>query len=114
MRLRRTCLGTAVALAVVLGIPACSSAGAATGVVTGRAWACSGPYRGPGSLLATLQVYRGHALIATKTIPSGTRYRFTLSPGRYVVSNTGNRKGQPSVSVHSSQVSRVNIPDICK
>jgi hypothetical protein len=82
------------------------------GVLTGTAYACSGPAY---VATANLQVYRGNVLVATRRVPNGSTYRFVLPPGRYYITNTGNLESGlgRSATVVAADTSHVDVPDLC-
>ena len=108
--------GSVITIAVsVVGLSGCgNSPGPA--VITGRAFACSGPtlHR----LFATVSLYQDHDYSGslTERLPSGDTFRFDgLLPGHYVLSNTGHPQtdGRP-VDVRKGQTVRLDFPSECK
>jgi hypothetical protein len=83
-----------------LAISACSSGEASKGVLTGRAWSCMtvhpvtvqvygtlypGKWSAALERVSSLGADSGEPLVASRQIPSGGTYHFTLAAGRYVV-----------------------------
>lgn len=104
----------AAAVGVVLALSGCappSNPPPPDGVVTGTARACAGPIVMP---LANLTEYRGAVVVATQRVPDNGTYRFVLSPGQYLLTNTGSPEGGHLVSVPSGGTVHVDVPDECK
>ncbi len=82
------------------------------GVLTGTAYACSGPAY---VATANLLVYRGDVLVATRRVPNASTYRFVLPPGHYYITNTGNPESGlgRSATVVAGDISHVDVPDLC-
>jgi len=112
-----------VALALVIVLAACTSSTApttttttsttkATGVVTGVAYACSGlPPVITGRQKVKVSLYSGSRPVASETIRSAARYRFSVTPGAYQVKGWW---GSRAVIVRTGHVATVNIVDYCK
>jgi hypothetical protein len=65
-------------------------------------------------LVATVQVFRARALVATQRVTTGGIFRFSLLPGRYVVSNTGTASSPYAVSMRSGHTVHLMVRDVCK
>jgi hypothetical protein len=89
-RLLSFCGVSSLALVLILG--GCGSPSSrSTGVVTGVAQQCTVALNKSGQLVTpevNLGVHRGNVLVASERIPLRTTYRFTLPPGRYVISES--------------------------
>ncbi len=83
-----------------------------TGVVTGVAYACEGLPPPTGQRLhVKVSLYSGSRSVASETVRSGAKYRFSVTPGTYrVVGWWGSR----AVIVRAGDVATVNIVDYCK
>lgn len=79
------CLALAVCLASCSSSPVHSSGTAAPsgkGTVTGFADSCSGLKE---NTFVKVVLYDKHRLVASETVRSGTRFRFSVAPGSYLV-----------------------------
>jgi hypothetical protein len=107
-------LGRLLAGIMVLALASCGDAVvvAQRGAVAGRAVPCAGPMHLP---TAHLAVFRGGTLVASGRFPTGSRFHFALTPGRYVITN--NRAslafGTPFV-VRAGHLSRVVVLNGCE
>ncbi len=82
------------------------------GTVTGVAAACVG-VRGatPGPVTVYAENHRG--IVAYETVSSGSRYRLSLRPGRYVVGEFGSPIAPKPVRLHPGEIVTVNFPNVC-
>ena len=97
-----------VPLVMALILAACATT--ATGVVTGYADACQGlvvpTHR---TLHVKVSLYSGSNLVASETIRSGARYRFSVAPGSYRVVTWHTQ----DVVVRAGQTVTANFPNVC-
>jgi hypothetical protein len=103
-----------LALAILLGLGLVQVAGAAyvkKGWVSGIAIPCEGL---PGLHLpvAHLYVYKGTVLVAAKQFPTGTKFRFVLPPGKYLISNDP-PEGGTTVTVWAARTTFAFVPGRC-
>ena len=82
-------------VAMTVALAGCTtSAAGPTGVVTGVAYACQGLALPPGDVLhVKVGLYSGPSLVASETVRSGAKYRFSVSPGSYRVTGWWGSKG---------------------
>lgn len=65
-----------------------------TGVVTGVTYACQGLALPSGEVLhVKVGLYSGPSLVASETVRSGAKYRFSVPPGSYRVTGWWGSKG---------------------
>jgi hypothetical protein len=106
-------LGAAVTVVLALALAACTTSAVqpTKGVVTGIADACTGHPIAKGSILdVRVQLLSGTTLVASESVRSGTRYRFTVVRGRYGLTGWWRPK---DVTVRAGRIVRVNLPDYC-
>jgi hypothetical protein len=112
-------LGLVLAGAIGVGLASCGAgngggggAPARTGAVVGRAVPCSGPMYIP---TAQLAVFRDRTLVVSGRFHTGSPFRFTLPPGRYVITNN---RADPTFGapfrIRAGHVARVVVPDACE
>lgn len=102
-----------VAMVVMtLMLTACTTSTAKpTGVVTGVAYACQGLVLPPGDVLhVRLSLYSGPSLVASETVRSGAKYRFSVPPGSCRVTGWW---GSKSVTVRAGQRVTADFFDSC-
>jgi len=90
-------------------VPAPSTVITSVGVVTGMAEPCTGP----AAYLPThvkVQLHSGLMLVASQTIRSGARYRFTAVPGSYSLTGWW---GAVRVTVRAAHTVTTNFLDTC-
>ena len=97
---------------IVLSLAACTTSTAKpTGVVTGVAYACQGLVLPPDDVLhLRVSLYSGPSLVASETVRSGAKYRFSVPPGPYRVTGWWGSKG---VTVRAGHRVTANFFDIC-
>ena len=107
----RTCRGLLRALAgpplgvLALGLAGCTTSTARpTGVVTGGTAECT-----PSSPPVKVSLYSGNTLVASATVPAGTKYRFAVAPGTYWLTGLGG-PGASGVTVRAGRTVTVNSP----
>ncbi len=114
-------------LALALGLAACSSPSSTTltppsfsspttaagtpsvGVVTGIAEPCEGPVADR-TVHVKVRLYSGSALVSTETVRAGAEYRFSVSPGPYLVTGWW---GSKPVVVRAGRVVTFDVVDNC-
>jgi hypothetical protein len=75
----------AVAISVMgLVLSSASAAAPEKGFVAGRAVPCSGPMSIP---TAEVSLFQGKVLVASRRFRTGSTFRFSLPPGRYLITN---------------------------
>ncbi len=105
---------------VTLMLTACTTSTVKpTGVVTGFADACVGLVPAGSALpRVTVLLYSGSTVIASTTIKSGAKYRFSVTPGSYNVKAqqaTPSFQYRPKVVVVSAGHSvTASFPDYCR
>ncbi len=120
-------LGAIAAVAMTLTLAACTSSAVPptttttstattsirlTGVVTGVAYACSGlPTVVTGRQKVKVSLYSGSRPVASVTIRSGAKYRFSVTPGTYRLVGWWRSK---AVAVEGDHVATVNILNLCR
>jgi hypothetical protein len=83
-----------------------------TGVVTGVAYACSGlPPVVTGRQEVKVSLYSGSRPVASQTIRSGAKYRFSVHPGTYRLVGWWRSR---AVTVRAGDVATVNILNLCR
>ncbi len=83
-----------------------------TGVVTGAAYACSGlPPFITGRQEVKVSLYSGSKRVASETVVSGTRYRFSVSLGSYRVTGWW---GSRTVAVRADRTVTANFMSYCR
>ena len=82
-----------------------------TGVVTGVAYACEGAYIQPGKALHVTVSLQGPEAVASETVRSGAKYRFSVPPGTYRLVGWW---GSKAVTVRAGDVATVNILNLCR
>ena len=108
--MRKLVAVAAVAMTVALAGCTTSAAGP-TGVVTGVAYACQGLAFPPGDVLhVKVSLYSGPSLVASETVRSGAKYRFSVSPGSYRVTGWWGSKG---VLVRAGNTTFTNLQNSC-
>jgi curli biogenesis system outer membrane secretion channel CsgG len=105
-------LGAIATVAMTVALAGCTtSAAGPTGVVTGVAYACQGLALPPGEILhVRVSLYSGSSLVASETVRSGTKYRFSVSPGSYCVTGWWGFKG---VTVRAGRIVTASFWNIC-
>jgi curli biogenesis system outer membrane secretion channel CsgG len=100
------------AVAMTVALAGCTtSAAGPTGVVTGVAYACQGLELPPGEVLhVKVSLYSGPSLVASETVRSGAKYRFSVSPGSYRVTGWWGSKG---VTVRVGRIVTANFWNFC-
>ena len=102
-----------VIVVMALSLAACTTSSVKpTGVIRGYADACEGLALQTGQTFhVKVSLYSGSTPVASVTIRSGAKYRFSVSPGAYQVKGWW---GSKAVTVRTSHVVTVNIVDFCK
>ena len=105
-------LGMAVMVGLTMTLAACTtSAVRPTGVVTGVADACVGHPVPPDEVLhVKLSLDSRSTVVASTTIRSGARYRFSIVPGEYRVTGWW---GSRSVAVRAGRAVTANFASDC-
>jgi hypothetical protein len=107
-------LRAAAMVAIALTLAACTTSTVRpTGVVAGVASACQGLALQAGeSLPVEVSLYSGSSLIASETVRSGSKYRFSVTPGSYRVTGWWGSKG---ATVRAGRIAAANfmIPKMC-
>ncbi|MFZ0173382.1 MAG: hypothetical protein WAL04_17000 [Acidimicrobiales bacterium] len=108
-------LGVLALLALLsLAMGACTST-ASAGVVTGTAAPCSGlATTAPGAAHAThvtVRLYSGQTLVASETIWTDAKYRFSVAPGTYYIKGPG--APAEEVVIRAGRVVTDNILNLC-
>jgi len=94
---------------MVLALAACTTN--TIGVVTGYADACQGLVVPTHTTLhVKVNLYSGSNLVASETIRSGARYRFSVAPGSYRLTTWRSQ----DVVVQAGQMVTVNLPNVCR
>ncbi len=106
-------------LAVTVALAGCTTSTAKpNGVVTGFADACVGIQVGSALPRVTVLLYSGLTVVASTTIKSGAKYRFSVTPGSYKVKAhqaTPSFQYRPrGVVVRADHSVTTNFPDYCK
>ncbi len=105
---------------VVMTLTACTTSTARpTGVVTGFADACMGLVLAGSALpRVTVLLYSGPTVVASTTIKSGAKYRFSVAPGSYKVkaqqANPSFQYRPKGVVVRAGHTATFSFPDYCK
>jgi hypothetical protein len=104
---------TVVMVVMALSLAGCTTSTVRpTGVVTGVAYACSGlPPVVTGPQKVKVSLYSGSRPVASETIRSGAKYRFSVSPGAYRLVGWWRSK---AVTVRAGDVATVNIMNLCR
>ena len=99
-------------VAMTVALAGCTtSAAGPTGVVTGVAYACQGLALPPGDVLhVKVGLYSGPSLVASETVRSGAKYRFSVTPGSYRVTGWWGSKG---VLVRAGNTTFTNLQNGC-
>jgi len=92
-----------LAVSIAIGLSGCGSS--SSGVITGTASDCFNYRSGQDE---TLKVYQGSVLVASERLPIGTTYKFTLTPGRYLISSSV--AGSYSVTMSKGKTVHMNLP----
>ena len=102
-----------VVVVTALSLAACTTSTAKpTGVVAGVAYACSGlPPFVTGRQEVKVSLYSGSGAVASETIRSGAKYRFSVHPGTYRLVGWWRSK---VVTVRAGDVATVNILNLCR
>jgi CubicO group peptidase (beta-lactamase class C family) len=102
-----------VAVTLILMLAGCTTSTAEpTGIVTGLAFACSGlPPFVTGRQEVRVRLYSGSRRVASETVVSGARYRFSVSPGLYRVTGWW---GSRIVAARAGRTVTVNFMNYCK
>lgn len=105
-------LGAVAMVVLAMVLAACTTSTVRpTGVVTGVADACVGHAIPPGEVLhVKVSLDSGSSVVATTTIRSGARYRFSVVPGAYRLTGWW---GSRSVAVRAGQVVTAKIRNVC-
>ncbi len=105
-------LGVIAMVVMALMLTACATSTVRpTGVVTGVADACVGHPVPPGEILhVKVSIDSVSRVVASTTIRSGTRYRFSVVPGEYRVTGWW---GSKSVAVRADRAVTANFPSDC-
>ncbi|MGA2527657.1 MAG: hypothetical protein ABSG36_00690 [Acidimicrobiales bacterium] len=82
-----------------------------TGVVTGYAFACEGIAPAGRAFHVKISLYYDSKLVASETVKSGSKYRFSVRPGEYQVKGWWGSRG---VTVRAGAVVTADFPDYCK
>ena len=106
-------LGIVVLTVVTVALAACTTTTIRpTGIVTGYADACEGPVLPTGQTFhVKVSLYSGSRPVASETVRSGAKYRFSVHPGPYRVAGWW---GSRAATVGTNDVATVNIVDFCK
>ena len=92
-------------------VPTTSSSVKPTGVVTGVVQACEGVQVPAGEILhVKVSLYSGSKRVASETVVSGTKYRFSVSPGTYRLTGWWGSKG---VRVRAGRIATANFMNYC-
>jgi hypothetical protein len=116
--IHKRCIVATVLVALILA--GCTTSTAKpTGIVTGVADACVGIVLAGSTLPhVTVLLYSGSTVVASTTIKSGAKYRFSVTPGFYKVNAqqaTPRFQYRPKgVLVRAGQSVTANFPDYCK
>ena len=108
----------AAGIALTASLVACGSAPghpAARGTITGIAAACAGPPK-VGLRPVTVFAWRDNRIVTTQVVHvklGGGRYRFSLSPGRYLIGAPRSGMESRLVVLHPHQSVTVNFPSQC-
>ena len=82
------------------------------GVVIGATYACSGlPPFITGRQEVKVSLYSGSRRVASETMVSGTKYRFSVSPGSYRVTGWW---GSRTVAIRAGRTDTANFMNYCK
>jgi hypothetical protein len=82
-----------------------------TGIVTGVVQACAGVQVPAGEIIhVKVSLYSGSKRVASETVVSGTKYRFSVSPGTYRLTGWWGSKG---VTVRAGRSVTVNFWNPC-
>ena len=105
-------LSALVLVVLALALAGCTTSTAKpTGVVTGFADACVGLVPAGSALpRVTVMLYSGPTVVASRTIESGAKYRFSVSPGSYCVTGWWGFKG---VTVRAGRIVTASFWNIC-
>jgi hypothetical protein len=105
-------LGVIAMVAMTMTLAACTTSTVRpTGTVTGIADACQGLAISPGEVLrVSVSLDSGSNVVASTTIRSGARYRFSVVPGEYRVTGWW---GSQSVAVRAGHVVTAKIRNVC-
>ena len=106
-------LATVAVVLMALSLGACTSTAVKpTGVVAGVAYACSGlPTVVTGRQKVKVSLYSGSRPVASVTVRSGAKYRFSVTPGTYRLVGWWRSK---VVIVRAGHVATVNILNLCR
>ena len=113
-------LSALVLVVLALALAGCTTSTAKpTGVVTGFADACVGLVPAGSALpRVTVMLYSGPTVVASRTIESGAKYRFAVTPGSYGVKaeqTTPSFQYRPKgVVVRAGKSVTASFPDYCK
>ena len=105
-------LGVIAMVAMTLTLAACTTSTVRpTGVVTGVADACVGRAIPPGEVLhVKVSLDSGSGVVASTTMRSGARYRFSVVPGEYRVTGWW---GSRNVAVRAGRAVTANFGNVC-
>jgi hypothetical protein len=107
-------LGLLAVAIFVFGLTSTSATADTTGrgVVSGKAVPCSGPMYVP---IARLSVFQGKVLVASGRFRTGSKFRFLLPPGRYVITNNRaySTVGTP-FRIRANRLTHVVMMDACE
>jgi hypothetical protein len=97
---------------IVLSLAACTTSTVKrTGVVTGVTYACQGLALPSGEVFhVKVGLYSGPSLVASQTVRSGAKYRFSVPPGSYRVTGWWGSKG---VTVRAGHRVTADFFDTC-
>ena len=97
---------------IVLSLAACTTSTVKrTGGVTGVTYACQGLALPSGEVLhVKVGLYSGPSLVASQTVRSGAKYRFSVPPGSYRVTGWWGSKG---VTVRAGHRVTADFFDTC-
>ena len=106
---RKVGMAVMVVMTMTMMLAACTTITMrSTGVVTGIADSCSGLEFVPH---VKVRLYSGPTLLASETIRTGSRYRFSVEPGAYRVRTAARSK---SVVVKGGQAVTANLRITCR
>ena len=106
-----------VMAAIAFTLAACTTSTVKpTGVVTGFAYACVFVQVESALPRVTVLLYSGPTVVASTTIKSGAKYRFSVAPGSYKVEaeQVGFPYRPKDVVVQAGHSVTTNFPDCCK
>ena len=89
------------------------------GAVAGFAEGCMGARSGSSFPNVTVSLYSGPTVVAREVVGWGKEYWLEVPPGSYIATNNPagvapDNPGGVAVTVHAGQVTRRDLPDVCK